>query len=158
MSYLRLGFLKGFARKGRLLDIGYGNGSFIKLSIMAGYDSFGKEVHGLSGKYGIRESGLDESWDIITLFDSLEHMDSLDQIRNINSKLIIVSTPLRPTTFPSNLGWKHWKPGEHLHYFDRNGIEKIWPRKKILMEADVEDVIRTSDNGQQNILTIVLSD
>lgn len=151
--------MKGFVGGGNLLDVGYGNGSFVKLASSSGYDAFGKEIHGLSDRYGVREADYDsKEWDVVTFFDSLEHMDSFSTIRKLRSKIIIVSTPLRPDTFPDDLRWKHWKPGEHLHYFDAIGILRLWPPKKKLAESNIEDIIRKSLNGDKNILTIVLSD
>src|SRR6185312_7040698 len=56
MSFLRLGFIKAFARGGKLLDVGYGKGDFVKLAAENGFDAFGSDVHGLP--FGIPEVPL----------------------------------------------------------------------------------------------------
>jgi len=120
MSLLRVGFLKAFAPSGRLLDIGYGNGAFIREAEAAGFEAFGFDVHGVPR--GVREIDLarDRStWDVVTCFDSLEHVADFAPLRSLwrRARLALVSAPLTPSRFPSDRGWKHYKAGEHLHYF-----------------------------------------
>lgn len=160
MSYLRLGFVKAFAKSGRLLDIGYGNGCFLKKAAKAGFDVFGSDVHGAD--YGIREVPLDEaangSWDVVTFFDSLEHFPDLDLPRAVASRarVIVVSIPCRPDSFPARKEWKHYRPGEHLHYFSRYSLELFFsPRHTVASRSNVEDAIRGKlPEGEQNILTL----
>src|SRR5947209_7822221 len=57
MSWLRVGFLKAFQPRGRLLDVGYGNGAFVRAARAAGFDAFGCDIHGVD--CGVREIDLD---------------------------------------------------------------------------------------------------
>lgn len=160
MSYLRLGFVKAFARNGRILDVGYGNGSFLKKAAKAGFSAFGNDVHGAD--YGIQEVPLDEaangSWDVVTFFDSLEHFSDLALPRTLaqRARTIVISIPCRPEEFPSRLEWRHYRPGEHLHYFSRYSLELFFAsHHAVASRSDVEDTIRGKlPSGEQNILTM----
>lgn len=161
MSCLRVGFVKGFVRCGSLLDVGYGNGAFVKAAMKAGFDAYGCDVH--HADFGVREAPLDKgNWDVVTFFDSLEHFDDLDIIRDLNkrTKQFIISLPARPSWFPRNRNWKHYRPGEHLHYFRASSLIQLFEGKKLIAVSDVEDTIRgkLSDGGNSNnILTVVLT-
>lgn len=61
-------------------------------------------------------------WDVVTFYDSLEHVpDFMRILRMINARYVVISLPwchansLGATWFT---GWKHRKPGEHLWHFD----------------------------------------
>lgn len=163
MSYLRLGFVKAIvrgARGTRLLDVGYGNGSFLKAATKAGFDTFGNDVHGAD--YGIRNVPMEEAaelpWDVVTFFDSLEHFDSLELPRKLISRarIVIVSIPCRPESFPVRREWRHYRPGEHLHYFSTYSLELFGAyRHFVAARSDAEDAIRGRlASGHQNILTM----
>jgi len=156
MSHLRLGFVQAFAEGKRLLDVGYGNGSFIHTAKKAGFAAYGYDVHGCGEKYGVKEVTLDQGlWDVVTLFDSLEHFDDLAPIKDLAARSIhiIVSTPARPTTFPHNLDWRHYRPGEHLHYFCPASLRALFRQHTLIRHGPVEDTIRGQLDGQPNILT-----
>jgi hypothetical protein len=157
MSYLRLGFLSAWVSGGRLLDIGYGDGEFVKLATQAGFDAYGYEVHGVD--CGVREASLHEEWDIITAFDSLEHIPYLDKVRSSirRSKYVFISIPWRPNTFPKCKEWKHYRPGEHMHYFSQKSLD-IFIDKPILRCVALEDVIRRSNTNMPNIYTVIYGD
>lgn len=157
MSYLRVGFLKYLTKAGRLLDVGYGNGAFVRAASAAGFDAYGNDVH--KADYGIREAELNDGtdWDVVTFFDSLEHFPDLEVIRDLSrrSHYVIVSLPNRPARFPQSLSWKHHRPGEHLHYFCLTSLSRLFNDKKLVVVSDLEDTIRGSDSEGQNILTTV---
>lgn len=163
MSHLRLGLVKGVKDKGRLLDVGYGNGDFIKTAIKGGFDAFGYDVHRCGDLYGIREASLDSGlkWDVVTFFDSLEHMPGFFEVRSLisRSRCVIVSTPNRPSLFPEGEGtlkWKHYRPGEHLHYFSHNSLQRLFSPLVLYLISDVEDTIRgKAENGENNVNTFI---
>ena len=159
MSYLRLGLLKGFVTAGRLLDVGYGNGSFVKLAKKGGFDAYGNDVHGAD--YDVRECALegDEVWDVVTFFDSMEHFPDLEVIRQLSKRAayIVVSFPTRPNDFPwSAYTWRHYRPGEHLHYFTVKSLTALLC-KSPLVTTDMEDTIRGRgpSTANCNITTVV---
>jgi hypothetical protein len=158
MSHVRLAFVKAYARGGKLLDVGYGQGHFVKLAVRAGFDAYGNDVHGVD--CGVREVDLNHgsAWDVVTFFDSLEHFPSLSSVRDLarRSRYVVVSLPCRPLWFPERRDWKHYKPGEHLHYFCEDSLDRLFGAKHRLSFADVEDVVRgKGPDGGRNILTAV---
>lgn len=157
MSYLRLGFLKAFVQRGLLLDVGYGNGSFVKAATKSGFDAYGNDVHGAD--YGVREKSLTghELWDVVTFFDSMEHLPDLMPVRHLakRAKLILVSFPNRPKDFPANLEWKHYRPGEHLHYFSVCSLSWLLKNHEPQCVSSFEDAIRGTRNEEANITSVI---
>jgi hypothetical protein len=157
MSALRVGFLKAFASSGRLLDVGYGTGSFLRCAGRAGFDPYGSDIHGLD--FGVNEVSLtgEERWDVVTFFDSLEHFSDFSDILSVanRSRLIVVSLPFTPDDLMTSRDWKHFKPGEHLHYFSINSLSRLFSGFYLVAVSDVEDAIRGQDRGNQNILSAV---
>ena len=156
MSYLRLGYLKSFCPKGKLLDVGYGNGSFVKAALKAGFDAYGNDVH--HADYGVREVELEnhENWDVVTFFDSLEHFPDFRVVRGLarRAKWILVSFPCRPRWFPHKRDWKHYRPGEHLHYFTLCSLATLFYTHTLYTCVDLEDTIRGRlSGGEQSIQT-----
>jgi hypothetical protein len=161
MSHLRLGFVKAFAEEGTLFDVGFGNGSFIKLARKAGFEARGYDVHGID--YGVPEihikQAVNQHWMFVTFFDSLEHFASLDDAVSVMKRawMVIISTPFLPENWPdSRFEWKHWRPGEHLHYFTHDSMQALFNRAglKYVNDSDMEDVIRGKQpDGSTNIIT-----
>lgn len=158
MSLVRLGFLREFISSGRLLDVGYGLGTFVKLAMKAGFDAFGTDVHGQN--YGVREIDLGSDrtgWDVVTLYDSLEHFRYPRTLQPLfaRARFVVISTPLRPDWYPERIEWKHHKPGEHLHAPSKESLDKLVGHE-LLASSNVEDLIRGSGaDGTQNIITNV---
>jgi hypothetical protein len=159
MSHLRTGFLKGFVKNGKLFDVGYGTGAFLRTAGTVGFDAYGCDIHGVDR--GIQEKPLisDDEWDAVTFFDSLEHFPDLSVIRQLNrrARLILVSLPKTPRFFPECKKWRHYKPGEHLHYFSEESLARLFHPKECQVISDVEDAVRGKLDGEQNILTAVFS-
>lgn len=155
MSCLRVGYLKAFLAGGRLLDIGYGNGDFLRAAQAAGFDAFGYDVHGVD--CGIKEIDFaadETAWDVVTFFDSLEHFADFQPIRRLLDRTlhVMISLPWPPADFPARRQWKHYKPGEHLHYFSAESLQALI-RKPKRASSNVEDMIRRGPDGCQNIYT-----
>lgn len=157
MSHMRVGFLRAIhPGGGRLLDVGYGNGSFLKVAQKAGYDAFGNDVHGCGHRFGVRDVELNgDKWDVVTFFDSLEHFTSLALPREVcrNASTVIVSVPCMPKQECEISTWKHYRPGEHLHYFTEKSLDIFMTGKRRVACLDLEDTIRGDRNGEWNILT-----
>lgn len=58
-------------------------------------------------------------YDVVCFWDVLEHVTNFAEIEAIlrNSKFVAVTVPIKPPKKDLDT-WKHFKPGEHLHYFD----------------------------------------
>jgi hypothetical protein len=164
MSHLRLGLVAMLAKGPHLLDVGYGNGDFIKLAEKVGFKAWGNDVHGQGARYLVKETKLDampyrvRKWDVVTFFDSLEHFPYLAPIKELNNRCtsVVVSVPARPLTFPDDLNWKHYRPGEHLHYFTIDSLNRLFYPKKVIHVSSIEDVVR-GDDKKPNIWTVVFS-
>jgi hypothetical protein len=118
-----LGGIVGGVRPGPLLDVGFGTGSFVRRAVRAGWDAYGLEVNPEPCS-GVRALSLAEAltasrWRVVTFFDSLEHHESLDDVRKLTevTDWLFISSPLPPPWFPQRRSWKHFKPGEHHFYF-----------------------------------------
>jgi SAM-dependent methyltransferase len=157
MSHLRLGFVRAVQpRCSRLLDVGYGNGSFLKLAQKAGYDVYGNDVHGCGEKFGIREVSLNgAAWDVVTFFDSLEHFSSLELPRKVCQRAlaVVISVPCLPDREEDIPAWKHYRPGEHLHYFTERSLAEFMGAKVRVACLDLEDAVRGDRQGDWNIMT-----
>ncbi len=149
MSRLRWGFIQRHLalRSGsRVLDIGYGNGAFLKHAQRAGMEIFGIDLHGED--FGIPEVSYSSpiDYDLVCFFDSIEHLPHFDDILLLNARHVIVSVPDTPELLLSQpRSWRHYKPGEHLHYFSRDSLDLLihrWGLVHKIAEGHPEDAIR----------------
>jgi len=95
-----------------ILDYGSGVGWF------RAYKPQGVEVDTYDiGRYP--QTGiLHENYSIITFWDVLEHLSGFNEIEDVlkMTNYVAFSVPIKPIDEPLR-SWKHFKPGEHLHYF-----------------------------------------
>lgn len=111
----------------RVLDVGAGTGAFVIEARKWGYDALGYEVIPDSAS-ALREAGLyaprdPVGFDAVTAWDVLEHME--------NPAELLRSVPVGAYVFASIPVFedlariresKHYRPGEHLHYFSESGF------------------------------------
>lgn len=159
-----------YIKRGKLLDIGYGNGSFIREMESAGWDAYGNDVNPTEYS-GVRRVDLplqvlpeNERYRVITFFDAIEHFEDLRPLKTLvhNTDWIFISVPLPPPSFPAKREWKHYRTGEH-HFYLRNpfAFEKLFctdtRESKVRYIATPEDTIRQKlSDGRDNIQTIAL--
>jgi hypothetical protein len=161
MSHLRLGYVLGSIGKKpeKILDVGYGQGHFLEVAKNIIPKCFGNDVteecpvpEGTSFIKNIFE----QSYDIVTFFDSLEHFENIYDIKNLKTNHIAVSLPWCQYKGPEWFDtWKHRRPDEHLWFFDDNSLTNFMNEigfKKI-NTCNIEDVIRKDSNNQPNILS-----
>lgn len=163
ISYLRLGYIFGTIQNAKdctsILDVGFGNGDFLRASqncfdVCAGNDL----IYDYLPEGCVKQEDITKKYyDIITFYDSLEHFNDINIIKELNCRYIIVSVPNckngeNDSWFES---WKHRKPNEHLHHFNKNSLSAFMKHSgyKVLNTSYVEDVIRKSSESE-NILTI----
>lgn len=132
MSDIRWNFIQSnlsLPLQSKVLDIGYGNGAFLKCAQAAGMTIYGIDVH--QENFGIPTIDFDTDikFDLICFFDSIEHFVDFDKILDLDAKFVIVSLPYRPRNLlQSPSAWRHFKPGEHLHYFSEDSLKRLMDR------------------------------
>ena len=141
----------------RLLDFGCGTGAFCR-SACKHYTTFGYDInHYYQTTWREDASPItystklqDQPYDVVTFFDSLEHVqDPVNLIKFLSSvKVFIVSLPvMEKTAWPSS---RHLKPLEHLHYFTFTSIFKLFAKCGYALTtfSEGETIL-----GRQDILT-----
>jgi hypothetical protein len=158
MSYLRLGFLLGIIKYNpeSILDIGYGNGDFLKICKKVIPKCAGYDISGYTVPEGcVYENNINNYYEVVTFFDALEHFEDLNIINRLNCKYIYISLPnckyISDSWFKV---WKHRREDEHLHHFNEISLKAFFLKYgyKPLITTCVEDIIR-KDKEPFNILT-----
>ncbi len=132
MSDLRWRFIQhalALPAGSRILDVGYGNGAFLKHARAHGMSVFGLDVHGQD--FGIPVIGYDSdlAFDLVCFFDSLEHLPRFDCLFGLRTRHVMVSLPhTPPDLLRAPQRWRHYKPGEHLHYFSPHSLDALMRR------------------------------
>lgn len=163
MSKLRYNKITEFTQPKSVLDVGYGNGSFLDFCYQKGLSCFGNDVSDYPLPTGVTfTKDIKVSVDIVTFFDSLEHFQMLELwkvLQTLNTKWLLISVPWCHyiddlTNFEH---WKHRRPNEHFHHFNPDGLKYLLHKSgyEILDVSNVEDKIRKPIDNKENILTIV---
>ena len=164
ISNLRLGNIIGSIGKipNSILDIGYGNGSFLKSAKTIIPNCFGHDTSG----YTIPEDCVfvedifSRHFNVVTFFDSLEHYEDIYFVNNINCDFVCISLPwchyFSDEWFES---WKHRRPNEHIWHFNEKSLIKFMDNQgyQVINITNIEDSIRKSAFDYQNILTGIFS-
>jgi len=164
MSFLRLGWVTSFfdfeeIRSMEVVDVGCGNGTFVKSCSNIFGNVYGYDVAGES----ISEERLyGKAWDLAILSDVLEHFDDIEDLFKINWKYCMLSFPEVPPVekFSELMSWRHFKPNEHIYYLYTEGVRR-WvgkrPEVSVLGQSNFEDLLRTRwDKRKVNITTLLL--
>jgi SAM-dependent methyltransferase len=137
----RLRFVRSVGSARRLLDFGCGDGGFLEAASAAGLEAVGVELESRHARAkGLRVvERLDElpgSFDVLTLWHSLEHVPSpLETMTSALAHLdvgghVIVAVPnfasLQAAVFGSR--WFHLDVPRHLHHFTRRSLETLFAR------------------------------
>jgi len=162
MAFMRLGFLIGALNGSipeNILDVGYGNGDFLKAATNIIPNCYGSDISGYPVPEGVSfvEDIYKDKFDVVCFFDVLEHFDNIYDISKLNANFILVSVPqchyLSDEWFEN---WKHRKPGEHLWHFDEQALVAFFNEigYDLVLSSNIEDTIRKPVNTvMPNILT-----
>jgi len=160
MSYLRLGYILGSIKNeiSSILDVGYGNGDFLKVCSEKIKNRFGNDISNYPLPDGCQfvEDVLENEYDLICFFDSLEHFENIDFVSELKTRYVCISLPWchnKSDEWFQN--WKHRREDEHLWHFNESSLVNFMTEmgyEKISI-SNVEDVIRKSSNEDENILT-----
>lgn len=163
MSKLRYNKMMEFTQTKSVLDVGYGNGSFLKYCSTKDLTCYGFDVSGYPLDPPIKTvDSMSLDVDTITFFDSLEHFQIPELwyiLRPLTVKWLLISVPWCHWTDALDVfeHWKHRRPNEHFHHFNKDGIDFLLEKSgyTILDVSNVEDSIRVSSHDRENILTVV---
>ena len=139
-----------FTPSGRWLDVGCSAGFVVAAAEEAGFEAFGVELESAAVEYGQRELGLvnlnhgtleaqgypARQFDVISLYDVIEHVPDLEATLRELARIIKPEGVIEIRTpdvghwrTPKDLArWKEIKPSEHLYYFSRVTLERLFTR------------------------------
>lgn len=110
----------------RVLDVGVGSGAFLRAARGAGYEAKGRDVNPhaikmLEERRWLAQEG--EDFDAVTFWDSLEHIEEPEEALKSAQRgaVVLVAVPLFKDLRKVRES-KHYKPGEHLYYWTRDGF------------------------------------
>jgi len=162
MSNLRLGYLIGSIGKvpDSILDVGYGNGDFLKTCTSIIPNCYGNDISGYEAPNGVSfvDDITKEHYDVITFFDVLEHFEDIDFVADLNCNYILISVPwchyISDDWFEN---WKHRRPNEHIYHFNEKSLESFMESKgfKMINKSNIEDSIRKPADENKNVLTAI---
>ncbi len=164
LTYNRLGFIfnsMGYVPES-LMDIGYGDGSFLEIAKGLIDKCTGYDITGLGLPKGCRKiKELDKSkefFDVVTMWDSLINIPNMEFIFNLNCQYIALTVP--NCHYKSKEWFEkkyiHRKPNENLHHFSKQSLcDFMFDFGYNLIDMDSEDLIRTPYEFEQNIIMAV---
>lgn len=107
----------------RLLDYGCASGAFHQSS-PNGYQTDGYDINPATGFY--KPNLMFPIFDIVTLWDSIEHVtDPRGLLQWLLPRWLFISTPNLESVRGDIREWRHYRPEEHLYYFDRHSLKVI---------------------------------
>ena len=163
ISYLRLGFMLGVIpeRINKILDVGYGNGAFLHACASIIPNCYGNDVSGyqLPPNVEFVKDILDDTYDVISFFDVLEHFEDIEFVQRLRTKYIYISVPWCHN-FSEDwfMNWKHRRFDEHLWHFGDKSLDDFMKRmrfERISQQVNIEDAIRKTSFSYPNILTCI---
>jgi SAM-dependent methyltransferase len=162
ISCLRYGFLLGSIKKtpNSILDVGYGNGSFLKISKNHIKNCYGNDVSGYNLPENIEfvEDIYKNYYDVICFFDVLEHFNDINIISNLKCEYVYISVPCcHFFDIDSFWSWKHRRPDEHLWHFNLDSITNFFKEHNFerISHSNIEDIIRKPTDNNINIISCI---
>uniref|UniRef100_A0A6C0B6V6 NAD-dependent epimerase/dehydratase domain-containing protein n=1 Tax=viral metagenome TaxID=1070528 RepID=A0A6C0B6V6_9ZZZZ len=161
-SYLRLGVLLGALSETpeSILDVGYGNGDFLKVASGVIKNCYGTDISDYPIPDKCKKVDLFEKrhYDVVCFFDSLEHFDDIYVINQLDCDYVFISVPwchnFSPEWFEQ---WHHKKENEHLWHFNKDALINFFNeiQYKCIYSSNFEDTIRQNPKSKYhpNILT-----
>lgn len=106
-----------------IVDVGIGGGRFAEECGAYGFDINPEAVAWLKSRGKFREPAADA----LTFWDSLEHIPVPERAVEAAGEWVFVSMPIYQDA-ADVLASKHYKPGEHLWYWTRDGLIRWFHR------------------------------
>lgn len=132
LGYQRMGWMLGLMGRipSSVLEIGYGTGSFIEAAHITGAaDCAGYDIARYPLPEGVRfadwEDALAREWDLVAMFDVLEHIPDLSFLGRLKARHLALAVPYCRYRELGDDWFRNWRmllPNEHLHHFDRGSM------------------------------------
>ena len=119
LTAFRIRFVERFTNK-KPVDVGIGGGLFCREMDCLGYDVNSDAVKWLIDNNRYHDPYI-KKCDVMTFWDSIEHILVIDEILKMCSRWVFVSIPIFKDK-EDCLNSVHYKPGEHIHYFTHFGF------------------------------------
>lgn len=135
LGYQRMGWLLG--KLGRIphsvLEIGYGTGTFIEAAQITGVETcVGCDITQYPLPDNVQfmnwEQALQQSWDVVALFDVLEHIPDLTFLEALQTTYLAIAVPFCRWRTQGDAWFRDWRmrlPDEHLHHFDEQSLPQF---------------------------------
>jgi len=174
LGYQRLGWILGMLDRipDSVLEIGYGTGTFIEAAQITGVPTcVGCDIADYPLPEGVEfmtwDQALTHSWDVVAMFDVLEHVPDLSFLGRLKTHYLAVAVPYclwqqireESNEAAADLWFRNWRmmlPNEHLHHFDLASLTAALGQYgfKPITTNTFEDGIRLRDGEQgPNILS-----
>lgn len=162
MSHLRLGYLLGVLgdnfKINNILDVGYGNGDFLKTCLKSIPNCYGNDISNYPLPDGCTFVGdiMSNKFDVICFFDCLEHIHDINFVSELNTEYVYISLPWCHYHSDEWFNdWKHRREDEHIWHFNEDSLIKFMDfcGFDVVITSNIEDIIRTPINNDLNILT-----
>ena len=125
-----------WANGGALLDYGCGSGAF-HMGAPPYFQATGFDIN----PYCDWTGPIPMQLDVLTMWDVIEHLPDPYQPLKLGAQWVFLSTPNIDNSGDVVRDWKHFKPGEHLHYFNLKSL------KAVLACAGYDYVTHNFDEG-----------
>jgi SAM-dependent methyltransferase len=163
LQRLRYDYCSSYFNFDSVLDVGYGNGDFLKVCKENGKECYGNDISGYALPEGIHfTEDRNIEVDLVTFFDCLEHFPERnleDILSSLRCKYLCITVPWCHDWDNTDkfLSWRHRKPNEHFHHFDVKGLSTLLNMSgfDIVNVSSFEDTIRSNKGQLPNILTVL---
>ncbi len=135
LGYQRMGWVLGLMGRipDSVLEVGYGTGTFIEAAAISRVDDCaGYDIARFPLPDGVRfiewEDALARGWDLVAMFDVLEHIPDLTFLERLDARHVAIAVPYcrwRELGAAGDDWFRSWRmllPNEHLHHFDRDSL------------------------------------
>lgn len=142
-----------------LMDVGYGNGAFLKFAKNHVPFVYGHDVTGVPLDFAFCMPEIVKA-DVITMWDVLEHFPSVDFVKDLPCETLVISLPychfLTEGKEWFDTVYKHRKCDEHIRHFNEFSLAAMMASYgwRTVAVSSHEDIVRKSTHGLQNILSM----